>query len=121
MRTSSPGAEGRSQRGEAGRLVAPSPEPGYPGPPRPAPAPARAHRWSSGNSAPAALPGRALSLRGSRGPRRPRFRRVSRAETGAAPAPDRRGRGLAARPTAPQVLFRPRLCWQLPAARGRAR
>lgn len=44
MRTSSPGAEGRSQRGEAGRLVAPSPEPGYPRPPRPAPRPPpRAH------------------------------------------------------------------------------
>lgn len=38
---------------------------------------------------------------------------------GAAPA---RGGGDAAwqRPAAPQVLFRPRLCWQLPAARGRA-
>lgn len=39
---------------------------------------------------------------------------------GEAPAREQRGRGLAAQPAAPQVLFRPRLCWQLPAARGPA-
>lgn len=57
---------------------------------------------------PAAPPGRALSPRGSRGPRRPRSGRVSRAETGAAPAPSggdaawQRGRRLR-RPSSARV------------------
>lgn len=57
MRTSSPGAEGRSQRGEAGRGGARSPETGYPGPPWGEGRVVPARRWRSGDAAPAARPG----------------------------------------------------------------
>lgn len=123
MKTRSPGTRGAAPARAAGRGVDQSARTGIPGPHLGSPGAQVRFRPAS---APPARPGPArpppaLSLRAAPGSPPPPGDLGASAERkrGAAPA---RGGGDAAwqRPAAPQVLFRPRLCWQLPAARGRA-